>query len=71
MVATSNDASQKRLGKNWRRVHLLGLWTVWIIFATSYFPAAPTSPIAAAASLALVVTLLLRVWPQAGRAART
>ena len=70
MVATSNDASQKRLGKNWRRLHLLGMWTVWIIYAASYFPAAPTHPIAAAASLALVAALLLRVWPQARRAAR-
>ncbi len=71
MAATSNDASQKRLGVNWRRMHLLGIWTVWIIYATSYFPAAATSPIAAAASLALVAALLLRVWPHAGRAART
>ncbi len=70
MAATSNDASQKTLGKSWRRMHVLGIWTVWIIFAVSYLPAAPTSPIAAAASLALVAVLLLRVWPRAGRAAR-
>lgn len=70
MAATSNDASQKRLGKNWRRLHRLGIWTVWIIFAVTYFPAVPTSPIAAAASLALVAALLLRVWPEAGQVSR-
>lgn len=65
MAATSTDAAQKRLGKNWRRLHRLGIWTVWIIFAVTYFPGVPTSPIAAAASLALVAALLLRVWPRA------
>ena len=67
MAATSNDASQKRLGTNWRRGHRFGIWTVWIIFAVTYFPAAPTDPIAAAASLAFVLALLLRVWPQTNR----
>jgi DMSO/TMAO reductase YedYZ heme-binding membrane subunit len=70
MAATSNDASQKRLGKNWRRLHRLGIWTVWIIFAVTYFPGVPTSPIAAAASLALVAALLLRVWPEAAQVSR-
>lgn len=68
MAATSNDASQKTLGRNWRRGHRFGLWTVWIIFAVTFFPAAPTNPIAAAASLAFVLALLLRVWPQTSRA---
>ena len=68
MAVTSNDASQKTLGKYWRRVHLLGMWTIWSIFAVSYFPAAATTPSAAVASLALVIALLLRVWPQAGAA---
>jgi len=65
MAATSTDAAQKRLGKNWRRLHLLGIWTLWIIFGVSYFPGVTTSAIAAIASLALVAALLLRVWPRA------
>lgn len=71
MAATSNDASQRKLRKNWHRLHLLGMWTVWIIFAVSYFPMAATTPIAVIANLALVVSLLLRVWPQPRRAAST
>lgn len=63
LAATSNDASQRSLQRNWRRLHLLGVWTVWIIFAVSYFPAAGTTPIAAAASVMLLVSLALRIWP--------
>jgi len=63
MAATSNDASQRSLRKNWRRLHLLGMWTVWIIFAVSYLPAAPTSAIAGAMSFVLLLSLGLRVWP--------
>ena len=64
MAATSNDASQRALGKNWRRLHVLGMWTVWIIYAVSYFPGAHLSPIAAVGSVALLVSLALRVWPR-------
>jgi sulfoxide reductase heme-binding subunit YedZ len=64
MAATSNDASQRALRKNWRRLHLLGVWTIWIIFAVSYFPAALTSPLAAGGSVALLASLALRVWPK-------
>lgn len=66
MAATSNDVSQRRLGRNWRRLHLLGIWTVWIIFAVSYLPRAMSGgAIGAVASAALVASLLLRVWPGA------
>jgi len=71
MAATSNDASQRALRKNWRRLHLLGSWTVWIIFAVSYFPMAFANPIAGAASVALMAALLLRVWPQRSSAIAT
>jgi DMSO/TMAO reductase YedYZ heme-binding membrane subunit len=63
MAATSNDASQRALGKNWRHLHRLGMWTVWIIYAVSYFPEFAATPIATAGSIALLVSLLLRVWP--------
>ena len=36
MAATSNDASIRALGKNWRRLHLLGLHYLWIIFMQSF-----------------------------------
>ena len=65
MALTSNDASQKWLGLNWRRLHLLGMWSLWIIFAVSYLPQGPTDPVAAAASLGLVAALVLRLWPRA------
>ena len=71
MAATSNDASQRRLRRNWRRLHLLGMWTLWIIFAFSYFPRAPSGVIGALASVALVVSLLLRVWPVAKPGTKT
>lgn len=71
LAATSNDASQRRLRGRWRQLHLLGVWTVWIIFAVSYLPAALESAIAAGASVALLAALLLRVLPQPRRAAST
>lgn len=34
MALTSNNASIKKLGaKNWRRLHLIGSWYIWIIFS--------------------------------------
>ncbi len=64
MAATSNDASQRALGANWRRLHLAGIYWLWIVFAASYLPAALASPLAAAIGIGLVVALALRVWPQ-------
>jgi DMSO/TMAO reductase YedYZ heme-binding membrane subunit len=63
MAATSNDASQRRLGRHWRRLHWAGVWTLWIIFTFTYVPAALSNPIAAVASAALIASLVLRVWP--------
>lgn len=37
MAATSNDWSVRKLGlRNWRRLHLAGLYYVWAIFMNSY-----------------------------------
>jgi len=37
MAATSNDAAVRRLGgARWRRLHRVGLWTIWAIFTVSY-----------------------------------
>jgi DMSO/TMAO reductase YedYZ heme-binding membrane subunit len=37
LVATSNDAAVRRLGKSWRRIHKVGVHWLWFIFAFSYF----------------------------------
>jgi DMSO/TMAO reductase YedYZ heme-binding membrane subunit len=37
MAATSNDAAMRALGKNWKRLHLLGAWWLWFVFSYSYF----------------------------------
>jgi len=71
MAATSNDASQRRLRRNWRRLHLVGMWTIWIIYAFSYFPRALDGPIGAGASALLLAALALRWWPAGSRAAST
>lgn len=36
MALTSNDYSQRILGRNWRRLHMAGSWYVWIVFLNSY-----------------------------------
>lgn len=36
MALTSTDGAQRRLGPNWRRLHLVGSWYVWIVFLNSY-----------------------------------
>ncbi len=37
MALTSNDASQRKLGIWWKRLHRLGIHWLWFIFAFSYF----------------------------------
>jgi len=36
MAATSNDASVRRLGRNWKRLHTFGAYWIWGIFTFSY-----------------------------------
>jgi sulfoxide reductase heme-binding subunit YedZ len=39
MVATSWDGAQTWLGRRrWRALHLVGMWTFWVIFTLSYPP---------------------------------
>lgn len=36
MAATSNDAAMRALGRNWRRLHTIGIWWLWTVFTYSY-----------------------------------
>jgi methionine sulfoxide reductase heme-binding subunit len=36
MALTSNDWSMKKLGRNWKRLHIAGIHYIWLIFAISY-----------------------------------
>jgi DMSO/TMAO reductase YedYZ heme-binding membrane subunit len=36
MAATSNQASMRTLGRNWKRLHTLGIHYLWFIYAFSY-----------------------------------
>ena len=36
MAATSNNVSVSIMGRNWRRLHLLGMHYLWFVFAFSY-----------------------------------
>ncbi len=69
LAATSTNASQRRLGANWRRLHLLGIWSAWVVFAGAYFPQALDDPLAGTISIALLISVGLRVWAS-GRTVR-
>jgi methionine sulfoxide reductase heme-binding subunit len=36
MAVTSTNGAQRWLGPNWRRLHLVGSWYVWLVFLNSY-----------------------------------
>lgn len=36
MAATSNDTAMKVLGRNWKRLHTVGGYYLWLIFTLSY-----------------------------------
>ena len=63
MAATSNDASQRALGANWRRLHVAGIYVLWIIFAATILPAVTVSPVSAVLGTGLLAAFALRVWP--------
>jgi sulfoxide reductase heme-binding subunit YedZ len=37
MALTSNEAAMRALGRNWKRLHTVGIHWLWFIFAFSYF----------------------------------
>ena len=61
MVATSNDASVRRLGmRRWKRLHTVGGWYIWFIFAQSYLPRAAGQAEYVPFALLLAVVAALR-----------
>lgn len=44
MAITSNDASQRALGRGWRWLHLVGIWIVWLDFIFTYSGTATIAP---------------------------
>ena len=36
MAITSNDRSAKKLGKNWKRIHIFGIHYIWLIYTFTY-----------------------------------
>ena len=39
LAVTSSDSAQQKLGKrNWRRLHTIGSYYIWLIFSLSYLP---------------------------------
>jgi sulfoxide reductase heme-binding subunit YedZ len=62
MVATSNDASVRALGrKRWSQLHRVGSWALWIIFAQSYFGRVPQDLFYLWPSAVLIAALSLRM----------
>ena len=65
MAATSNDRAQRALGRNWKRLHTVGLYYVWAIFFLTYLGRlkAPhgAAPIYYAMSALFVVALVVRL----------
>jgi DMSO/TMAO reductase YedYZ heme-binding membrane subunit len=62
MTATSFDRTAAWLGpRAWSRLHTLGIFYLWLIFAFTYLGSASRDPLAAASLLVLVVALGIRL----------
>jgi DMSO/TMAO reductase YedYZ heme-binding membrane subunit len=62
MAATSNDVSQRALGRGWSVLHTVGLYVVWIDFIYTYMGAAASSPFQALMTAAFAAAWGLRVF---------
>jgi DMSO/TMAO reductase YedYZ heme-binding membrane subunit len=73
MALTSNEAAMRALGRNWKRLHTLGIHWLWFIFAFSYFGRVaegqemPYAGIAFAVALG-ALSLRIAVWIKGRRA---
>jgi methionine sulfoxide reductase heme-binding subunit len=62
MALTSFDRTAALIGKRaWKILHTLGMYYVWIVFASSYGPRAAHSPLSAVFAVLLLAALVLRL----------
>ncbi len=64
MAATSSDAAMRTLGRNWKRLHTIGIWWLWFVFTFSYFnriARSETRLLGAVMTALFVAAALLRV----------
>jgi hypothetical protein len=65
MALTSSDAAQAFLGRaRWRRLHVVGSYVIWIVFAQSYVGRAVVAPEYLPYALVVVGALVLRLMPR-------
>ncbi len=57
MALTSNDAAMRKLGRNWKRLHTLGIHWLWFVFTFSYLGRVIQGREMPYAALALAVSL--------------
>ena len=61
MALTSTDAMQRKLGmKNWKRLHTIGSYYIFIVFCFSYLPRAFSQLVYLPFGVLLLLALLLR-----------
>ncbi|MEE2890894.1 MAG: hypothetical protein VX766_02000 [Pseudomonadota bacterium] len=61
MALTSNDASQRRLGAWWKRLHTVGAYWIWFVFALTFSGRAFEPSLSQALLVLLIAALMLRV----------
>ena len=61
MAATSNDASQRALGRAWDWLHKIGLYIVWLDFIFTYMGTATVVPFHAVMTLSFAGAWVLRI----------
>ena len=61
MAATSSDAAVRAMGRGWKRLHAVGAWYLFLIFALSYGTRGFVSPGYLPATIAVIGALGLRI----------
>lgn len=61
MAATSNDASQRALGRAWGWLHMVGLYVLWVDFVFTYSGTATVAPFHGVMTVAFALAWMLRV----------
>lgn len=74
MALTSNQAAMRALGKNWKRLHALGIHWLWFVFLASYGgrimkPESQMAGLIGTAIVLIALGLRIAVWIK-GRSAR-